>query len=73
VASRFGLKFTLPEELKRLYLSSPNDLAKWNGDASWTLPVPARFIVDRGGVSRSEEAQPPLPMMCERRLASGPS
>ena len=28
------------------------DLPKYNGDDSWTLPVPARFVIDSGGIIR---------------------
>ena len=29
---------------------------EFNGDASWTLPMPARFVIDRGGVIRMAES-----------------
>jgi peroxiredoxin len=58
VASRFGLTFTLPEYLRAIYLTFPLDLSKYNGDESWTLPMPARFVIDRGGVIRSAESDP---------------
>ena len=34
------------------------DLTKYNGDASWTLPMPARFVIDRRGIIRSAESDP---------------
>ena len=34
------------------------DLAKANGDDSWTLPMPARFVVDAAGVIRQADADP---------------
>ncbi len=58
VATKFGLTFTLPEYLRAVYRSFPLDLAKYNGDASWTLPMPARFVIDRRGVIRSAESDP---------------
>jgi len=33
-------------------------LEKRNGDSSWQLPMPARFVIDRGGVIRYAEADP---------------
>ena len=57
-AAAYGLVFTLPPALKEVYLKVGIDLTKANGDASWTLPVPARFVVDRGGVIRSVDADP---------------
>ena len=58
VASQFGLTFALPDYLRALYATFPLDLAKYNGDASWTLPMPARFVVDRAGIIRSVESDP---------------
>jgi peroxiredoxin len=45
VASAFGLKFTLPDYLVELYKSLKNDLTAFNGDPSWTLPMPGRFVI----------------------------
>ncbi len=58
VAARFGLRFTLPEYLRQIYRSFPLDLEKFNGDASWSLPMPARFVIDQGGVIRTAESDP---------------
>lgn len=58
VAARFGLRFALPEYLRQLYRSFPLDLEKFNGDASWTLPIPARFVIDQAGVVRAAESDP---------------
>ena len=49
VAQRYGLKFQLPEDLREVYLKFDIDLPKYNGDDSWTLPLPARLIIDRDG------------------------
>ncbi len=58
VAARFGLRFALPEYLKAVYRSFPLDLSVFNGDPSWTLPIPARFVIDRHGVIRAAESDP---------------
>jgi peroxiredoxin len=58
VAEQFGLRFALPEYLRQIYRSFPLDLEKYNGDASWTLPIPARFVVDRAGILRAAESDP---------------
>ena len=44
-AAKLGLRFTLPDDLKAVYLSFGLDLAVRNGEPSWTLPMPARFVV----------------------------
>ena len=58
VAASFALAFTLPEDLRQVYLGFGNDLAQRNGDPSWQLPVPARFVIDTDGIVRSVEADP---------------
>jgi peroxiredoxin len=46
VAATFGLRFELPDYLQALYKNVfKNDLAVVNGDSSWTLPMPARFLI----------------------------
>lgn len=58
VASKFGLTFALPDYLRAIYATFPLDIATYNGDASWTLPMPARFVIDRRGIIRSAESDP---------------
>ena len=50
VAQRYGLKFQLPEDLREVYLKFAIDLPKYNGDDSWTLPLPTRLVIDRNGI-----------------------
>ncbi len=52
VAQRYGLTFKLPEDLKDIYVKFNIDLEKYNGDTSWTLPLPARLIIDQEGIVR---------------------
>jgi peroxiredoxin len=58
VAEAFGLAFTLPDDLRAVYLGFGNDLAVRNGDPSWRLPVPARFVIDSSGIVRLVQADP---------------
>ena len=58
VATRFGLTFVLPQYLRDIYATFPLDITKYNGDASWTLPMPARFVIDRGGIIRYVDSDP---------------
>jgi peroxiredoxin len=55
VARKFNLVFQLPEELRKVYLSFGVDLEKFNGDGTWTLPMPARFVIDQSGIIRSAD------------------
>lgn len=58
VARRFGLVFPLPDALREIYRKIGIDLEVANGDASWTLPMPARYLVDRQGVVRAADVHP---------------
>ena len=53
VASAFRLTFQLPDDLKSLYGAFKIDLPAYNGDDSWTLPMPARYVIDTGGQIRA--------------------
>ena len=57
-AAKLGLRFKLPDDLKAVYLSFGNDLALRNGEGSWTLPMPGRFVIDRGGIVRAADVDP---------------
>jgi peroxiredoxin len=57
-AAKLGLRFTLPEDLKGVYLSFGNDLAVRNGEGSWTLPMPGRFVIDSRGIVRAADVDP---------------
>lgn len=54
-AAQFGIVFTLPDYLRELYRGFGIDLTKCNGDDSWTLPLPARFVIDREGIIRAAD------------------
>jgi peroxiredoxin len=54
----YGLVFTLPDDLQAIYQKFGIDLARGNGDGTWRLPIPARFVIDRDGVIRSVDADP---------------
>lgn len=58
IAAAFGLRFRLPDELIEIYKGFGNDLAKVNGDPSWTLPMPGRFVVASDGLIAYAEVNP---------------
>jgi peroxiredoxin len=58
VAETYGLVFTLPDDLRAIYERFGIDLARGNGDGTWRLPIPARFVIDRAGIIRSVDADP---------------
>lgn len=51
-AAELGLRFALPADVKKAYQEMGLDLPATNGETSWTLPIPARLVVDPGGVIR---------------------
>jgi peroxiredoxin len=57
-AAAFGLRFALPGYLVELYKSLKNDLPAFNGDASWTLAMPGRFVIGQDGIIRYAEVNP---------------
>ena len=58
VAASFGLRFKLPEYLIALYQSLKNDLPAFNADPSWTLPMPARYVIRPDGIIAYAEVNP---------------
>ena len=58
VAAAFGLRFTLPDYLVELYRGLGNQLPTFNGEGSWTLPMPGRFVIGQDRVVRYAEVSP---------------
>jgi peroxiredoxin len=59
VMKKYRLWFAVPAEVKALYLEKFGlDLQKYNGAGRWELPVPATYVLDRGGIVRAGEADP---------------
>ncbi len=58
VAERYGIRFELPGDLKGIYQQFKINLDEYDGDDSWTLPMPARLIIDKDGVIRYAEINP---------------
>jgi peroxiredoxin len=59
VAASFGIRFGLPGYLVDLYKHAfKNNLDVINGDDSWTLPMPARFVIGQDGTVLYAEVNP---------------
>ena len=58
VANEFGLRFRLPDDLIAVYKGFGNDLTVGNGEDSWTLPMPARYVIETDGVIAYAEVNP---------------
>ena len=56
VAAAFGLRWEMVDPLRSLYNDSFRiSLPDYNGDDSWTLPVPARFVIGTNGIIKYVE------------------
>jgi len=58
VGAAFGLRFNLPDYLVELYKQLKNDLPTFNDDPSWTLPMPARYVIGQDGIILYSEVNP---------------
>ena len=57
-ALAFGIRFRLPDDLIDLYKRLKVDLAMINGEPSWTLPMPARYVIGEDGMIAYAEVNP---------------
>lgn len=58
VASKFGLVFSLPDDLRKLYLQFGINFKRFYGNGFWTLPMPGRFIVNGQGTIIQADVHP---------------
>ncbi|RUL69413.1 peroxiredoxin-like family protein [Dyella choica] len=58
VAAAFGIRYALPNYLVELYRQLKNNLPAFNGEDSWTLPIPARYVVAPDGTIVYAEVNP---------------
>ena len=56
VAHSYKVAFTLPDSIRRVYKDTFKlELPRFNGDDTWSLPMPSRFIVDQQAVIRAAD------------------
>jgi len=58
LAAAFGIRWALPDDLKQTYLKLGVNLELFNDDDSWTLPMPARYVIGRDGIISYAEINP---------------
>ncbi len=58
VAQEFGLMLKIPANVREMYPTFGIDLMVFNNDSSWTVPMPAQFIIDQKGIIRYAEFNP---------------
>jgi len=56
-AAKLGIRFEVPPALKAVYSERGIDLPKYNGDNSWTLPIPTRLVIDTQGIIRAADIE----------------
>jgi peroxiredoxin len=69
-AGLLGARHVLPDYLQRYYRGILVNIPFINGEGSWTLPMPATFVAERGtGVLRYVEGHPDFRQRPEPQLA----
>jgi peroxiredoxin len=49
LADALGIRFSLSQTIRDLYVKFGHDLPTHNGDGRWSLPIPATYVVAKGG------------------------
>jgi peroxiredoxin len=50
LAAKFGIRWNVPPDLQQIHRLLDTDLELINDDKSWTLSMPARYVIGRDGV-----------------------
>jgi peroxiredoxin len=50
IGAQFGVRWTAPDDLREVHKALGADLTQFNGEDSWTLPMPARYVIAQDGV-----------------------
>jgi len=50
IGAAFGLRWKVPEEMCEVHRKLGGPLPTFNGEDSWTLPIPARYVIGQNGV-----------------------
>lgn len=58
LAAKFGIRWHLPEDVQAVHKQLGADLVAFNGEDSWTLPMPARYVIGQDGVIAYAEVNP---------------
>jgi len=58
LCAAFGLRWVVPEEMREVHRKLGGPLPTFNGEESWTLPMPARYVIRQDGVIAYAEVNP---------------
>lgn len=50
VGAKFGIRWTAPDYLREVHKALGADLTQFNGEDSWTLPMPGRYVIGQDGM-----------------------
>jgi peroxiredoxin len=50
IGAKFGVRWSVPDYLKPVHKQLGADISIFNGEDSWTLPMPARFVIGQDGI-----------------------
>jgi peroxiredoxin len=69
LASALGIRFTLSDGVRPFYEKAGHALPERNGDGVWALPMPATFVLERGGRIAASFIEPDYRKRLEPRHA----
>lgn len=69
LASDLGIRFTLSDTVKPFYEKAGHALPDRNGDGSWALPMPATFVIAKGGRIAEAFVEPDYRKRLDPKLA----
>jgi peroxiredoxin len=58
IGAAFGLRWLVPEDMREVHTKLGGPLPVFNGEDSWTLPMPARYVIGKDGVIVYGEVNP---------------
>jgi peroxiredoxin len=58
LGAAFGIRWVIPEEMREVHRQLGGPIPNFNGEESWTLPMPARYVIRQDGVIAYAEVNP---------------
>lgn len=68
-SSALGIRFTLSDAVRPFYEKAGHALPDRNGDGTWALPMPATFVIHRGGTIAEAFIEPDYRKRLDPRAA----
>jgi peroxiredoxin len=58
LGAAFGIRWVIPEEMREVHRQLGGPIPTFNGEESWTLPMPARYVIGQDGIIAYAEINP---------------